>query len=87
VRGDDIVCPLHGYDYDLHTGISRYDPEERVAVYPTRIHEGDVQADADAVPPLPLGHDAAYLARWARRHDPELPPTSTCMDWPPAGRR
>ena len=72
VRGDDIVCPLHEYDYDLHTGISRYDPAEHVAVYPVRVHDGEVQADADAVPALPLGHDAAYLARWARRHDHEI---------------
>lgn len=69
VRADDIVCPLHGYDFDLHTGISRYDTAERVAVYPARIHAGEVQVDADEVPALPLGHDASYLAPWARRHD------------------
>ena len=38
IEGDDIICPLHGYDYDLHTGISRYAPMERVAVYPVRVH-------------------------------------------------
>ena len=69
VRGDDIVCPLHGYDFDLHTGISRYDPAERVAVYPARIRSGEVQVDAEQVPALPRDHDAGYLARWARRHD------------------
>jgi len=69
VHGDDIVCPLHGYDFDLHSGISRYDPSERVSVYPARVADGQVQIDADAVPALPAGHDDAYLARWARRHD------------------
>ncbi len=72
VRGDDIVCPLHGYDFDLHTGISRYDPAERVAVYAARIHDGEVQVDAEQVPPLPRDHDAGYLARWARPHDAGL---------------
>lgn len=69
VRGEDIVCPLHGYDFDLHTGISRYDPTERVPVYPARLHDGHIQVDADAVPALPSDHDADYLGRWARRHD------------------
>ena len=65
INGDDLVCPLHGYDFDLHTGISRYAPIERVDVYPARFHRGEVQIDADAVPdaaraprhrlPRPLG--------------------------------
>ena len=72
IRGDNIVCPLHGHDFDLGTGISRYDPanaSERVAVYPTRIDNGQIQIDADAVPGLPGGHDSGYLARWARPRD------------------
>ena len=39
ISGEDIICPLHGYDFDLHTGISRFAPMERVPVYPARIHE------------------------------------------------
>ena len=73
ISGEDIICPLHGYDFDLHTGISRFAPMERVPVYPARIHEGEVQIDADAVPPLPEDHDAGYLDRWARRHDEQEP--------------
>ena len=73
IQGDDIICPLHGYDYDLHTGISRYAPMERVAVYPVRVHHGEVQVDAEAVPPLPEQHDTGYLDRWARRHDVQEP--------------
>ena len=73
IRGDDIVCPLHGYDYDLHTGISRFAPMERVEVYPVRIDHGEIQIDAEAVPPLPYDHDVGYLDRWARRHDVQEP--------------
>lgn len=69
LRGEDLVCPLHQYDFDLHTGISRYDPTERVPTYPVRVHRGDIEVDADAVPVLPAGHDEGYLSRWARRHD------------------
>ena len=46
---------------------------ERVPVYPARIHEGEVQIDADAVPALPENHDGGYLDRWARRHDEQEP--------------
>ncbi len=67
--GDDIVCPLHGYDFDVTTGISRYDSTERIATYPARVLDGDVQVDADAVPTLPAGHDGGYLSRWARPRD------------------
>ena len=69
VNGDDIVCPLHGYDFDLHTGISRFDPTESIAVYPVRVEGDEIQIDADAVPALPEHHDAGYLSRWSRRHD------------------
>lgn len=69
--GENIICGLHGYDFDMHTGISRYDPSERVEMYPAREHRGEIQVDADAVPELPDAHDAGYLDRWARRSDPE----------------
>ena len=73
VRGEDIVCPLHEHDYDLETGVSRYDPTERVDTFPTRVHDGAIQVDADAVPRLPTHHDDGYLDRWARRQDDREP--------------
>ncbi len=69
VQGDNIICPLHGYDYDLHSGISRFDTSERIAVYPVRVHRGEIQVDADEVPKLPTAHDEGYLERWARPKD------------------
>lgn len=72
VDGENIICGLHGYDFDLHTGISRYDVSEHINVYPARIVGGRLEVDADAVPPLPEGHDEGYLAPWLRPADPEL---------------
>jgi glutamate synthase domain-containing protein 2/nitrite reductase/ring-hydroxylating ferredoxin subunit len=69
VQGENIVCALHGYDYDLHSGISRFDTSERIAVYPVRVHRGEIQVDADEVPALPVAHDEGYLAQWARPKD------------------
>ncbi|MDA0815272.1 MAG: glutamate synthase-related protein [Chloroflexi bacterium] len=72
VSGNDIICSLHGYDFDIVTGVSRYDTSERVATYPARIRDGRIEIDADAVPPLPADHDEGYLARWTRPSDPGL---------------
>ena len=72
LQGENIICPLHGYDYDLHSGISRYDTTERIGVYPVRVHRGAIQVDADAVPALPAAHDEGYLARWARPKDVDV---------------
>ena len=30
VRGDDLVCGVHGWDYGFRTGISAYDNDERL---------------------------------------------------------
>ena len=87
VRGDDIVCPLHGYDFDLHTGLSRFDPAERVAVHPVRLHRDEIQVAAEAVPPRPVGHDRAYQARWARTREPREPSTATSRRWGGAASR
>ncbi len=53
----------------MHTGISRYNPADRVPTFPVRVKDGTVQIDADAVPPLPTS--AGYLQKW-KRHDDNL---------------
>ena len=30
VRGDDLVCGLHGWDYRIRTGVSAYNTDERL---------------------------------------------------------
>ncbi len=67
--GANVICPLHQWDYDVHTGVSRYNPGEKVAVYPARQVNGLVEIDADAVPPKPR-FKSEYLGLWARRTDP-----------------
>ena len=67
--GANVICPLHQWDYDVHTGVSRYNPGEKVAVYPARQVNGRVEIDSDAVPPKPR-FKSEYLGLWARRTDP-----------------
>ncbi len=60
------VCPLHLRDFDLQTGISPYDPADRVPTYRCRVVDDMVQLDADSVPAGP-GRPDSYLGKWARR--------------------
>ena len=67
VAGGKAICPLHGWDFDLATGISPYNPNDCIATYPAAITEdGEVQVDAAAVPPLPEESFAGYQGRWRR---------------------
>lgn len=59
------VCPLHLRDFDLRTGISPFDPADRVPTYRCRVVDGVVQLDADSVPAGP-GRPDSYLGRWSR---------------------
>lgn len=67
--GPNVICPLHQWDYDVKTGVSRYNVEETVATYPVKVEGDAVYIDADAVPPKPRFKDE-YLGLYVRRHDP-----------------
>ncbi|HEY0634871.1 MAG TPA: glutamate synthase-related protein [Gammaproteobacteria bacterium] len=69
VEGDDAVCPLHGWNFDLKTGISPYNPHDRVATYPVKVEQGEVWIDAAAVEPLPPSTFEGYQGRWRRFAD------------------
>ncbi len=70
VENGDAVCPLHGWNFDLETGISPYDPHDQIATYPARIKDETVEVDAAAVPPLPKSTFDGYQGRWRRwAHD------------------
>jgi nitrite reductase/ring-hydroxylating ferredoxin subunit len=45
VEGDSVVCPWHGYDFDLATGRCNVDPSLSVGVYATRVVEGALEVD------------------------------------------
>lgn len=62
----DAVCPLHGWNFDLATGISPYNPHDRLDIYPVRITDGAVEIDAEAVPALPPATFDGYQGRWRR---------------------
>jgi len=70
IENGEAICPLHGWNFDLETGISPYNPHDRLATYPVRIVDGRVEIDASAVPALPAATFDGYQGRWRRwAHD------------------
>lgn len=37
-----VACPWHGWEYDLRTGTLLGDPSRRIAVYETRVEDGQI---------------------------------------------
>jgi nitrite reductase/ring-hydroxylating ferredoxin subunit len=45
LRGTIVRCRAHGWRYDVTTGHTVHDPEERVTRYPVRVVEGTILVD------------------------------------------
>ena len=45
LEGDVVVCPWHGFDFDLASGQCRVDEGLSITVYPVRVVGGDVEVD------------------------------------------
>ena len=45
LEGDAVVCPWHGFDFDLVTGDCRVANDLSIAVYRTRVTDGVVEVE------------------------------------------
>jgi nitrite reductase/ring-hydroxylating ferredoxin subunit len=45
LEGGAVVCPWHGFDFDLGTGRCQVAEDLSIPVYPTRVAEGAVEVD------------------------------------------
>jgi nitrite reductase (NADH) small subunit len=45
LEGDAVVCPWHGFDFDLATGACRVSDGLSIAVYRTRVSNGMVEVE------------------------------------------
>jgi len=45
IEGDAIVCPWHGFDFELATGRCRVDESLAITVYPARVTGRDIEVD------------------------------------------
>lgn len=70
VRGENLICGVHNWDYRLDTGISEYNNEEALPAFKTWEENGEVLVDADEVAawgaehPQPFQRDE-YLGNYA----------------------
>ena len=49
VKGRDLICGLHGWDFNYRTGVSSYNPEERLHRFQSWVEDGGVWVDEDEV--------------------------------------
>jgi nitrite reductase/ring-hydroxylating ferredoxin subunit len=45
LEGNAVVCPWHGFDFDLQTGRCQVAEGLAIPIYPTRVTEGAVEVD------------------------------------------
>ena len=46
ISGNNLVCPLHEYAFDLHTGVNDMDEDLQVKTFPVRVENGDIFIEA-----------------------------------------
>ena len=64
LAGDDLICGLHGWDYQIRTGVSSYNNKEVLAKFASWIKDDQVMVDAEEIlawekiHPQPYNRDA-----------------------------
>ena len=62
--GDNLICGLHGWDYEFHTGVSSYDNAERLMKFSSWVEDDELLVDLDEIlqwekeHPQPFDRDA-----------------------------
>ncbi|MEX1312178.1 MAG: glutamate synthase-related protein [Candidatus Sulfomarinibacteraceae bacterium] len=73
VEGANLICGLHGWDFNYKTGVSSYNPEEKLHRFQSWVEDGGVWVDEDEVAawendnPQPYDRDA-YLGLYQDHH-------------------
>ena len=60
VRGDDIVCGVHNWDYQFESGVSSYNSSEVLQKFEAWIEEGGVWVDEDEIAAWERKNPQAY---------------------------
>jgi len=79
VRGEDLICGVHGWDYQIETGISSYNSSDRLQKFNAWIERGDILVDEDEVADWEREHPQAYdrdayLGLYADTHGSSMEP-------------
>jgi glutamate synthase domain-containing protein 2 len=60
IDGKNLICGLHNWDYGYETGVSSYNPEERLKKFESWVEDGKVWVDADEVTDWERDNPQAY---------------------------
>jgi glutamate synthase domain-containing protein 2/nitrite reductase/ring-hydroxylating ferredoxin subunit len=79
VEGNNLICGLHGWDYQYDTGVSAYNNDEALHKFKAEIKDGFVWLDEDEINeflikhPQPFDRDQ-YLGQYADTHPESTEP-------------
>ena len=60
IDGDNIICGLHNWDYDYRTGVSSYNPSEKLHRFNAWVEDGKVWVDQDEIRDWALDNPQPY---------------------------
>jgi len=79
VKGDNIICGVHDWDYRIDTGVSAYDNSEALHKFTSEIKDGNVYVDEEEINsylddnPQPFNRDE-YLGQYADTNPQDTEP-------------
>lgn len=82
VDGNLMVCGVHGWRYDVDTGVSPVNPSVALATFPVWVRNGEVYVDESAIAEFaranPQSHgDDGYQGKWVKPADSVEEPFNT----------
>ena len=60
ISGDDLICDLHNWDYNYKTGISSYNPAERLKKFASWVEDDQIWIDDDEINAWVIDNPQAY---------------------------
>ena len=60
IEGKDLICGVHQWDYSYKTGVSSYNPEEKLHRFQSWIEEGDIWVDEEEIVAWEKEHPQHY---------------------------
>ena len=60
VEGDNLICGVHGWDYQLDSGISEYNNSEKLHKFKAWLEDGQVWIDEEEISAWAEGHPQPY---------------------------
>lgn len=60
INGKDLICGVHNWDYDYKTGVSSYNPSERLQLFSSWVADGKVWVDEDEIKSWAIDNPQLY---------------------------